>query len=224
MLDSIFADKLLHLTFGHYHFQVINAISKSKNEAKAQRALRILRRMDKLYQAGVNKEARPNEVTYTAVLNSCAFPAVLDARTRRKALDTAIFTLEELKASRYGHPNQITYSTFLKAVANLLPDDDEFRRAVIKEAFQQCCKDGQVGDMVLAHLRSAAPADLYQELVIDVVRSTSPQRKSIYRVSMEDLPAEWSQNVRASNSWRPRTAGGTRKPDAQPHHRKRSRP
>lgn len=179
--------------------QVINAISKSKNEAKAQRALRILRRMDKLYQAGVNKEARPNEVTYTAVLKSCAFPAVPDERTRRKALDTAIFTLEELIASRYGHPNQITYGTFFKACANLV-DDEELRRAVIKEVFHQCCKDGQVGEMVLTQLRAAAP-DLFHELVVDLVERNPSRRKGEKaRVTLADLPPEWYSNVRTQKT------------------------
>jgi hypothetical protein len=160
--------------------------------------------MDKLYQAGVNKEARPNEVTYTAVLNSCAFPAVMDERTRRKALDTAIFTLAELKASRYGHPNQITYGTFFKALANLLPDDDQVRRAVIKEAFHQCCKDGQVGEMVLSQLRAAAPPDLYDELVVEAVRGKSA-RKHSKRITVSDLPLEWRSNVRTDTprTWRP---------------------
>jgi hypothetical protein len=43
---------------------VINAVSKSQHEGKAQKALRILRRMDRLYQSGY-KEARPNALTYT---------------------------------------------------------------------------------------------------------------------------------------------------------------
>lgn len=169
--------------------QVINAISKSKDERKAQKALRVLRRMDKLYQAG-NKEARPNEITYTAVLNSCAFAAG-DPSIRRKALDTAIFTLEELQKSRYGQPNQITYGTFIKACANLLPDDDEFRRNVIKRAFLQCCQDGQVGDMVLRQIRRAAPADLMEELLSDILEQTS--RGTV--ISVNDLPLEWRCNV-----------------------------
>jgi len=175
--------------------QVINAISKSKNEGKAQKALRLLRRMDLLYRAG-NKEARPNEVTYTAVLNSCAFPAVPDARTRRKALDTAVFTLEELQSSRYGHPNQVTYGTFILACANLLEEDDATRREMIERAFQQCCKDGQVGEMVLNHLRKAAPPDLYEELLTGFVRSGGT------RLSVADLPQEWRCNVRDRDKWR----------------------
>ena len=165
---------------------MINAISKSKDERKAQKALRVLRRMDKLYRAG-NKEARPNEVTYTAVLNSCAFPAVVDPTVRRKALDTAIFTLKELQASRYGQPNQVTYGTFIKACANLLPKDDDMRRVIIERAFRQCCKDGQVGDMVLTHLRRAAPADLYEELLADCSGAV---------ITVQDLPLEWRCNVK----------------------------
>lgn len=218
-----FFDRPFSLPLCCFPGQVINAISKGKNGAKAQRALRILRRMDKLYQAGLNKEARPNEVTYTAVLNSCAFPAVLDERTRRKALDTAIFTLEELKTSRYGHPNQITYGTFFKACANLMPYDDELRRVVIREAFQQCCKDGQVGDMVLDCLRDAAPSDLYDELVIKAAQ-LGPSDKSPRRVTTRMLPAEWSRNVvitRTGSTWRPKPA--TSRPPKAPD-RKRFRP
>jgi hypothetical protein len=175
--------------------QVINAISKSQNAAKAQKALRILRRMDKLYQAGY-KDARPNEVTYTSVLNSCAFPATFDQRTRRKALDTAIFTLQELQSSRYGQPNEVTYGTFIKACANLLSDDDQMLRlrVVIEEAFQQCCKDGQVGQIVLTHLRDAAPDDLYKELLAEVSSSDNI-------VNVADLPPEWRCNIRDEKNW-----------------------
>ena len=149
----------------------------------------MLRRMDKLYRAGY-KEARPDEVTYTSVLNSCAFPAALDERTRRKALDTAIFTLEELQSSRYGQPNQVTYGTFMKACANLLSDDDEMRLVVIEKVFQQCCADGQVGEMVLAHL----PEDLYKKLLSEVQVSGTT-------ISVADLPPEWRCNIRKEERW-----------------------
>jgi hypothetical protein len=174
---------------------VINAVSKSQNEGKAQKALRILRRMDKLYRSGY-KEARPNVLTYTSVLNAAAFPALsADQRMKRKALDTAMFTLQELQASRYDQPNELTYSTFLKACINLLSDDDETLREVIKETFEQCKKDGQVGEKFLYRLREAAPPDLYKQLLADV---TSTNNKS---VNVEDLPSTWRCNV---NTRRPR--------------------
>lgn len=159
--------------------------------------------MDKLYQAGY-KSARPNEVSYTSVLNSCAFTASLDKRTKRKAFDTAIFTLQELRASRYGQPNDIAYGTFMQACANLLSEDDEKLRVVIEEAFQHACKDGQVGEMVLYHLRDAAPEDLYNELLSEVMRTEET-------IQIDDLPPEWRRNVFLSRS--ERTSGRRSKSD-----------
>jgi hypothetical protein len=149
--------------------------------------------MDKLYQAGY-KDARPSEVTYTSVLNSCAFTSSLDERTKRKAFDTAIFTLQELQTSRYGAPNDIAYGTFIQACANLLSKDDEMLRAVIEEAFQQCCRDGQVGEMVLYHLRDAAPEDLFNELLSEAF-GTTRERIHVEAINIEDLPADWRRNV-----------------------------
>jgi hypothetical protein len=166
---------------------VINAISKSKHKRKAQRALRVLRMMDVLYRRG-EIEARPSEITYTAVLNSCAFPVVKDPRSRRKALDTALFTLAELQSSDYCRPNEATYGTFIRACANLLHDDDELRREVIEKAFRQCCKDGTVGDNVLTFLRKAAPNDLYEELLADFLSSGA-------MITASDLPLEWRCNA-----------------------------
>jgi hypothetical protein len=168
---------------------VINAVSKSQNVGKAQKALRILRRMDKLYQSGY-KEARPNALTYTSVLNAAAFPALYtDERTKRKALDTAIFTLQELQSSRYGQPNELTYSTFIKACSNLLSDNEELLREFIKETFRQCKEDGQVGAKFLSRLREAAPEDLYKELFSEVLNSDKDF------VNVDDLPLSWCCNV-----------------------------
>lgn len=154
--------------------------------------------MDKLYRAG-DKDTRPNELTYTAVLNSCAFPAVLDSKSRKKALDTAIFTLAELQGSPYGKPNHLTYGTFLKACANLMPRDNELRTLIVEPVFRQCCEDGQVGEMVLAHLWNAAPKDLYRELLKDVVPSGGG------KIKVRDLPREWRRNVQEHRRWPART-------------------
>ena len=168
---------------------VLNAISRSQRRDKGQAALRMLRTMDKMYRAG-NKDARPNHYTYTSVLNSCAFTFESDLRLNQKALDTAIFTLEELQESTYGSPDHVTYGMFLKACHNLIPSDEKLRRrTVIEPVFLQCVQDGQVGEMVLKHLRTAAPKDLFQELVGSVTSQGMTVR-------LEDLPKEWRCNVR----------------------------
>jgi hypothetical protein len=103
-----------------------------------------------------------------------------------------------------------------------MPYDDELRRVVIREAFQQCCKDGQVGDMVLACLRDAAPSDLYDELVIKAAQLGSTDGVSPRRVTTSMLPADWSRSVvraRTGSTWRPATSKPPKAPD-----RKRFRP
>jgi hypothetical protein len=141
--------------------------------------------MDKLYRAG-DKDTRPNEFNYMAVFNhSCAFPANLDQKFQKKALDTAIFTVAELQALVYGKSNHLMYGTFLKAAcAHLMPRYDKFWRMVVKPVFLQCCKDGQVGEMVLKHLQAVVPKNLYWELLKDVV---SPGTTT----TVQDLPHSW---------------------------------
>jgi hypothetical protein len=109
-------------------------------------------------------------------------------------LDTAIFTLHELRASRYDHPNELTYSTFLKACSNLLSDDEETLREVIVETFEHCKRDGQIGEKFLYRLREAAPPDLYKELLSEFVVSEKDD------VSVTDLPPSWSSNLRNNGS------------------------
>uniref|UniRef100_A0A7S2HPY4 Pentacotripeptide-repeat region of PRORP domain-containing protein n=1 Tax=Helicotheca tamesis TaxID=374047 RepID=A0A7S2HPY4_9STRA len=187
---------------GFAYNTVIKAVAQSQNEGKAQKALRILRQMDKLYQAG-NKETRPCEFTYTTVLNSCAFSfTVGDQLTKRKALDTAIFTLEELQESQYCSPNHVTYGMFLKACATLMAADDERRRIVVEPVFLQCCRDGQVGALVLSQLRDAAPADLYEKLLDDIGVQLGD------RVTINDIPVEWRCNVQEKKRpWQSRSVG-----------------
>ena len=184
----------------HAYNTVISAVSRSHIEDKAQKALRLLRQMDLLYRSGEeqNRDVRPNEITYTSVLNSCAYSIVEDEKVRQKALDTAIFTLEELMDSPYGRPNHVTYGMFLACCANLIPSDDELRRiTVIEPVFLQCCKDGQVNELVLNQLRLAAPDDLYGKLLGKVVKSKNG------KVSIEDLPQEWRCKVR-DEKWKDR--------------------
>ena len=70
---------------------------------------------------------------------------------------------------------------------------EERRRVVVEPVFLQCCKDGQVGEIVLDHLRLAAPTDLYNKLL----GITNPSTK----VRIEDLPQEWRCNVK-DEKWR----------------------
>ena len=187
----------------HAYNTCITALSRSHRRDKGQIALRLLRQMDNLYRKGGkhHKDVRPNEITYTCVLNSCAYSEVDDHYVRQKALDTAIFTLEELMDSPYGRPNHVTYGMFLACCANLIPSDDEIRRVTIVEpVFAQCCKDGQVNQMVLNQFRLAAPDDLYEKILGNVIQKKNGIPK---KVRVQDLPLEWRCNVR-NEKWQGR--------------------
>jgi hypothetical protein len=139
--------------------------------------------MKELYEAG-NKHLRPNVVAYNAVMNACAFTNG-DTRESNRAVEIAHGVLRDLESSEFGTPDQVTYGTFLKVCANQMPECDS-RDKVVEALFQKCCKDGQVGNMVLQQLKSVVKDEHYLRLT---------GRASWENVQIEELPAEWWCNV-----------------------------
>jgi len=135
-----------------------------------------------MYEAG-NSSARPNVVPYTTVINACAY-AVGDEAEKENAMQIATATFNELCASEYGEPNDVTYSDYLVAIRKLLPSDDEEKAKTIASVFQKCCKEGKVSDFVLRRLENASTgqqlSELYQSVGFDGVSR---------------VPVEWRRNV-----------------------------
>jgi hypothetical protein len=161
---------------------VISAISKSQNVGKAQLALRVLRKMEKLHKEGVLLFS-PDGITYNAVLQSCAVSSDFDERSRMKALDTAMFTWEEVIDRPDIKPNHLTYEVYLKAVVSLVPEKHALTREVVESIFTRCKDDGYVTFSFLAHLRDAVPEEIYKELL------------GTDAVSDYAIPESWTKNV-----------------------------
>jgi hypothetical protein len=171
---------------GHCFTAAINAWSKSREKDKARSVYRILQHMNKLYVEG-NEDAKPNVQSYTAALNGCAYPeGEADATELRQCFDIATLILEELRMSGFGKPTYLTYATFLKVSASCLPDGDE-RTQVIRRTFDECKRDGQVGNAVLQRLRTHFP-ELYHTLLTE-------HRQGTGELQSNDLPKEWRCNV-----------------------------
>jgi hypothetical protein len=177
---------------------VIAAISKSQNVGKAQLALRVLRKMDKLHQTGFLQDS-PDGITYTTVLQSCAVSSNFDKRSRAKALDTAIFTLEEIIGRPDVKPSHVTYEVFLKAVVNLMPEEYELKKEVVEPVFTSCKNDGYVTFAFLGYLRDAVHDDLYKELMGDYYFDIACMN--------HELPAAWTKNVPNRGRARRRATG-----------------
>lgn len=165
----------------------INAWAKSRTFGKHQGARSILDKMIHLYEAGTS-QARPNEFTFTSVINACAY-AVGDNAEKASALQIATATFYELRDSDYGEPNDITYVAYLTAIRNLLPECDEKRYETIAKTFRTCCEQGQVTELVLRRVESSLSVDqlkeLYESMAVNVAQP----------VEIESVPADWRRNV-----------------------------
>lgn len=160
----------------------LNALSRSHNQGKAQRALRLLQRMIKLFP---ETGARPDVVSYTSVLNAAKRSNRSINQTQRiRNLYTAKHTLEELRKSRWDHPNEHSYTTFIQACYGL-SDDATIFREILDDVFKLCCADGQVGPQVLSVISRIAPRDFIE-------------KHNLVDISWEDLPKSWRRHVRLS--------------------------
>lgn len=139
--------------------------------------------MKNLYEAG-NEHLRPNVVAYNAVMNACAFTSG-DAHESNRAVEIAHSIMLDLDKSEFGTPDQVTYGTFLKVCSNQMADCDA-RDKVIEVLFKKCCKDGQVGNMVIQEMKSLTRAEQFVRLV---------GRATWEDIKVEQLPMEWRRNV-----------------------------
>lgn len=153
--------------------------------------------MSALYDEG-NKNLRPNVVAVNAVMNACAFTGG-ELEDQSRAMEIAHRRMSELEKSSYGKPDQVTYGTFLKVCANQMEDCDN-RRQVIEIIFKKCCRDGQVGNLVVQQLKAMGPPDLYQRLVGKDIAED---------VNMDELPSQWTCNVVEGKWRRRRNMGGS---------------
>mmetsp|Transcript_26960 Transcript_26960/g.64347 ORF Transcript_26960/g.64347 Transcript_26960/m.64347 type:complete len:1026 (-) Transcript_26960:36-3113(-) len=162
----------------------LNALSRSHNQGKAQRALRLLRRMIRLFESG-QTGARPDVVSYTSVLNAAKRSnRSIDQTQRVRNLYTARHTLHELRKSRWDHPNEHSYTTFIQACYGLSDDGGVFRE-ILEDVWELCCQDGQVGPQVLSVVNRIAPPDFVEKHNLD-------------GVTWEELPLSWRRHVKIS--------------------------
>jgi Pentatricopeptide repeat domain len=157
----------------------LNAVSRSHSQGKAQRALRLLRRMIKLFP---ETGARPDVISYTSVLNAAKRSnRSIDQVQRTRNLDTLRHTLHELRESRWDHPNEHSYLTFIQALYG--QSDEHVFRETLDDVFELCCADGQMGPQVLSVLKRVAPRDFVE-------------KHNLVDMAWEELPTSWRRHVR----------------------------
>ena len=166
----------------------ISAWAKSRKFGKATRGKSILKKMIEMHES-VEISAKPNTHCYTAVINSCAH-CENDEFEKRDALRIAIETYKELIDSDYGEPNEVTFSTLITVLRNVLPECQK-RSSAIGTIFKKCAEDGHVDDVVVRRLQSTLNSEELHVLLGDAVSADG-------RVDITELPTEWRRNVRTS--------------------------
>ena len=154
----------------------IQVIARTRNHEKAEMAFRLLTTM----KESNDPESQPNLATFNNILSACAFSSQPD--DAKEVFRIAINILNELRESETIAPDVTSYGYLLKCCSTLLPPNPK-KEAVIENIFLKCCKDGQVGRIVLAELMEAASEDLTIKLL-----GGSPQ-------GGVKIPRAWSKNV-----------------------------
>lgn len=100
------------------------------------------------------------------------------------AFGMAKLAFAELSVGTYGKPNFLSYAAYLAVCATTLEVGPE-RDAETKKVFQECIDAGQVAQIVLEKLHTAASPELLFELIGDQLDEKG-------RVI---IPKEWNRNV-----------------------------
>lgn len=158
----------------------IGCLSKSNLSGSFITAAAILQTQEAVYKGDRHNPARPDVFSYASVIDCCSRET--DPTLQRDAFNLARRAYQSLEEN--ATPNHVSYGIMLKAVAGLLPNND-LRRRWTRRVFEDACRDGCVGDMVITRVRQAATPALFK----DLMQGQNKKR----------LPHEWTRNL-PSNS------------------------
>lgn len=149
----------------HSFAAAIGAWARMQTIGKATRARKLLVLMEQMYTQGMI-DSPPNTYCYTSVINSCAY-CIKDEAEKKTSLAIAIKTYKELLNHKNENvqPSHVTFSTFLTALRNLIPANDEKRVQVVRAVFETAKEYGQVDALVLRKLQTILPHDVMETLI-----------------------------------------------------------
>jgi hypothetical protein len=173
------------------HNIVIKAIARSTDPQAVEKAEQILLRLEEDHLSG-KSTLRPDVTTYSSVINSCAYYTG-NADGRAKAFEVAMRTFRKLCDLKDELPNNITYGTVFKAIANLKGPSEE-RDELVLSLFDQCCMGGLVDSFVLSQVRIASP-QIFRNLVDEPCGLGGPDDDGSINSVLKNIPSEWSANV-----------------------------
>lgn len=158
---------------------------RSRDNTKPQRALRILKKVSDMYKVSGDEGIKPTLFTYNVAIDACAM-CNGNSEQQNAALKIAFAVNKAITASKL-EPNQITYSTLIKAAGRLLPQGEQ-RREVVTAVFKKSQDKGYVDTNVIKALEQAADRTTFYNLM-----EVACDRNGHFH--QENMPKEWTKNV-----------------------------
>ncbi|KAG7343064.1 PPR: pentatricopeptide repeat domain containing protein [Nitzschia inconspicua] len=170
---------------------VLLSLTKIPTLDNVLQAQKLLLQLEERYKESNDPQLKPNTYPYNYVLN-CAASCVGNAGEKLKAFHVATETYNAMRKSDHIKSDSYTYSFWIKASNNLLPEG-ELRAKCIALSFEQCKKEGLVNEAVLRRLLAGTPQNVLDHALPSGLGSTHANHR---RLSVDDLPPHWTRNAR----------------------------
>jgi hypothetical protein len=144
---------------------VMDAYARSTSVSKAYRAELLLERMLEESKKG-NTLIRPDTISFNSVINAAAQSTYGDAIVRKEAYLIALNAFKTIHSLDHCRPSSVTYSSFLKALQNLVENDDA-RDHMAKKVFGLCSSMGLVNDSVRLQLKRTCSSQLVAQQLLE---------------------------------------------------------
>ena len=142
----------------YFYNAAINAIAKSQNSRKAEDAAALLHRMKLQYAKHGCSDLKPTAITYSSVLNACAYTFCKDEDEKAKAFRIARETFRDLLSDL--EPTSTCYVNFLSVCNRLLPAGPK-RDDMVIAVFRDCRQRGLLNDRVTRSFAQAVNRSLF---------------------------------------------------------------
>jgi hypothetical protein len=146
---------------------VLNCVAKQEaRDRKVKLVKEVYARQIQAYESG-NEEAAPNTVTYTILLNACAYAGGTE-ELNLQAFEFAQEAMQEMR-KRNLRPNAFTFANYLLCCKYLLQNDSEKREEMAKAAFKESCDLGLLTQKIVEVFRSTVSEQVYTENMVNTV-------------------------------------------------------
>ena len=129
--DKVIADE-------HSLNSIIYALSRSDLKGKAQKAMKMLERLENSHIDG-NWRCKPSARSYNMVIATCSNTFKSTGQEKAQALAIALNVFQRLKTSQGLDTDKYTYISLLKTCGKLLPTPtSQKRRKLVEKVFREC--------------------------------------------------------------------------------------